>query len=143
MKTQLSFLIATVVVGLSTFQLRAADTTARDELENRIERINHTTDREGHTKPALQQVATETGVPFDRVQAMHREHPGVGVAGILIANVLADDTKKQPEQFMESHSKGKKWAEIAEDNKVPVSQLNTRLDRFEKQLATQGGEKKK
>jgi len=144
MKTQLSFLLATVVLGLSATQLRAADdTTARENLDDRINRINHLVDHEGRTKPALQHVSVETGVPFDRVQAMHRDHPNIGVAGVLIANVLADDTKKPPERFMESHSNGKKWADIAQDNKVPVSKLTERLDRFEKGLPLNGTEKKK
>jgi hypothetical protein len=52
-------------------------------------------------------VATETGVPIERVRAMHKNHPKVQAAGILVACVLADETKKTPDSVLKQHDAGK------------------------------------
>jgi hypothetical protein len=71
---------------------------------------------------------------MNELQDMHKRHPDAGAAGIMIACVLADNTKKPPEEFLSKHIKGKGWAAIAHDNNVPLEKLNVRLDHLEREL---------
>jgi len=111
----------------------AADDT--DEFENRAKKINSMADKNSNIDVALQRISTETGVPVENVRSQHKRYPETGTAGLLIANVLANETKKAPSEFLNQHAKGKKWLAIARDNKVSVDKLNERLDRLEKALS--------
>ncbi len=56
----------------------------------------------------------------------------------MAANVLADQTKKQPEVFLQAKAGGQSWSQIAQANNVPLSQLDTRLANMEQSLAPTG-----
>jgi hypothetical protein len=112
----------------------AADSQDVDEFEKRIGRAN-TTAEKGSMDTALQRIATETGVPIENVRNQHKRHPETGAGGLLVANVLANETKKAPSVFLKEHADGKKWLTIARDNKVSVDKLNDRLERFQKSLS--------
>ena len=59
----------------------------------------------------------------------------MGGAALLLANVMAAETKKSPESFLKERSSGKEWVEIAQENKIPTDKLNVRLDRIERAIA--------
>jgi hypothetical protein len=82
----------------------------------------------------LQRISTETGVPLERVREQHKQHPDIGVAGLMLANVMASDTKKRPENFLNQRASGKKWLKIAKEQNVPVERLNERLDRLNRAI---------
>src|SRR6476469_7996729 len=126
----MKLLLATALVwavGLMG-SLTAADKDDLEHLENRVKQLNAQAQKPGMMDVALQRISTETGVPLENVRRQHERHPDVGVAGLMIANVLANDTKKSPETFLSEHAKGKKWLTIAKNNKVSVDNLNERLD---------------
>jgi hypothetical protein len=100
--------------------------------------LNETVKKKSSMKTALHGVSVETGVPLATVESMHKHHPDTGPAGILVACVLADETKKPAEQLVKKHEDGKTWAEIARENKVPVEKLDRKLDNLEKFLASPG-----
>jgi hypothetical protein len=110
----------------------AADKGSKSNLQSKMEEVNSVTS--GKTDIALQRVATETGVPIERVRAMHKNHPKVQPAGILVACVLADETKKTPGSFMEEHDAGKTWPAIAEENNVSLDKLSARVERLQQAL---------
>jgi hypothetical protein len=58
----------------------------------------------------------------------------MGVAALMLANVMSADTKKQPSYFFEQRKAGKKWLTLAKENNIPVDRLNERLDRLEKAI---------
>jgi len=130
-----------LLLTLSTFAVAfglivpvfAADND-HDAYEKRVKQINALGNKPGMEKVALQRVSSETGVPIEKVQNQFKRHPEVGAAGLLLANVMADETKKAPESFLQQRDKGKKWLAIAKENNVSVDKLNERLDRFEKAL---------
>jgi len=128
-------IIGVLSLGLGLGTLQAQNKVTKDQLETQAHRINKEVDKANAMKLALQRISTETGVPIDRVQAMHKDHPDIGPAGVLIANVLADNTKKPPEDFMKKHASGKGWAALARDNNVPLDKLQTRLDHLEAAVA--------
>jgi len=113
------------------FPAMAAD---KQDLDNRVKQLNSVGSKPDMQDVAFQRISTETGVPVETVRKQHQRHPNVGVAGLMIANVLANETKKAPEQFLGEHEKGKKWVPIAKENNVTVDKLNERLDRLAKAI---------
>ena len=81
---------------------------------------------------AVAAVSDITGVPQDQVQTLANSHPKAGAGGVLIASVLADETKKPPESFLQTHDSGKSWETIASDNKVSLDKLDLRLNHVQK-----------
>jgi hypothetical protein len=107
----------------------------KQDLENRVKQLNSVGAKPEMQDIAFQRISTETGVPVETVRKQHQRHPNVGVAGLMMANVLADETKKTPEQFLGAHDKGKNWVTIAQQNNVSVDKLNERLDRLAKAIS--------
>ncbi len=119
-----------MALGL-VFPTLAAD---KQDLENRVKQLNSIGAKPEMQDIAFQRISTETGVPVETVRKQHQRHPNVGVAGLMMANVLADETKKTPEQFLAAHDKGKNWVTIAQQNNVSVDKLNERLERLAKAI---------
>ena len=89
-------------------------------------------------------MSVETGVPLPQVESLHKHHEDTGPAGVLVACVMADETKRDPDYFIKKHiDGGKNWADIARENKVPIERLNEKLDNLEKALAAPGDAKGK
>jgi len=101
-------------------------------LDQRTKELNSTT-RGDRYDYALKTVSIETGVPEDRVRKLARAHPN-RVADILNACVLADSTKKDPEDHYRERADGKSWAELANQYRVPVEKLTERLDHLDRAM---------
>jgi len=123
--------IFALLIGFVTPVMAADD---EDQYEQKVKHLNSLGDKPGKMKVALQRISTETGVPLDRVEAQHKRHPEMGVAALMLANVMSADTKKQPSYFFEQRKAGKKWLTLAKENNIPVDRLNERLDRLEKAI---------
>ncbi|HXT13305.1 MAG TPA: hypothetical protein VN873_17240 [Candidatus Angelobacter sp.] len=128
----LTIIVATASVAFTTAIARGQ--SARDELETRAQHVNSLADRHGGMREVIHSVSVETGVPQEQLQRMHDEHPDAGPAGLMIASVLADNTKKSPEMFLRRHVNGRGWASIARENNVPLDKINNRLDKLEHDL---------
>lgn len=133
-KMMYTLLVATVSLGLTANFARGQERREKEDLDNRAQTVNSLAERHGGIKDALHDVSVETGVPIDRVQRMHDSHPDAGAAGIMIACVLADNTKETPDRFLSQHAGGKGWASIARENNVPLDQINGKLDNLEHEL---------
>jgi len=136
-----SLLIAVVSLGLSADVALAQTRRAaeKDELDSRAHSINQLADQHGGMKEAIHDVSVETGVPLDKVQKMHNQNPDAGAAGIMIACVIADNAKGNPEAYLNHHVNGKGWAAIARDANVPLEKINARLDKLEHDLNVGAG----
>jgi len=128
-----TIIVATVSLGFAA-TLTAHGQSARDELETRAQHVNSLADKHGGMREVIHSVSVETGVPQDQLQRMHDAHPDAGAAGLMIASVLADNTKKSPESFLSHHGNGRGWAAIARENNVPLDKINERLDKLERDL---------
>jgi len=128
-----SAVIMGLVLGLSLCPLRGAD-TARAELNTHISEINRAAKSGNKMPTALHAVAIETGVPLERVEAMHKRYPDEGPAGVLMASVLADETKKSPEEFLNRHHSGQIWTKIVQANHVSLDKFHERLDHVDRAL---------
>ena|SRR5689334_23121215 len=109
----------------------AADKQDLNQFDKRVNDINAVAGKPGKTDMVIQRISTETGMPADRLKQQHDKHPDIGLGGVFVANVLADETKKGPETFLSQKAAGKKWVDIAKANNVPVEKLNERLSRLE------------
>jgi hypothetical protein len=127
-KSLYSLLMAGAVFGVGANSVFAADNPARDELENHVREVNRSGKSEG-TDVTLKRISTETGVPLEQVKSMNKRY-AVGPGGLMIACVLANETKKEPEQFLKQHANGKSWAALARANDVALDKLSSRLDRL-------------
>lgn len=133
----LTFCIAIIAGVLFTTGLNpamAAEKESQSSLQNQMEEVNSTVSKSEKMDTALQRIATETGVPIERVRAMHKNYPDAQAAGIMVACVLADETKKAPGSFLKQHESGKSWSSIAEENDVSVDKLSARLERLQQSL---------
>jgi hypothetical protein len=138
--TKLFAIATTALVFALITPAFAADEADVEEFERRVGRINTMAEKPGMKDTALQRISTETGVPIENVRNQHKRHPETGITGLLIANVLANETKKAPAVFLKQHAGGKKWLTLARENNVTLDKLNDRLERFQK--AVSGGDKK-
>lgn len=134
-KLMYTLLVATVSFGLTATLARGQGRAGeKEELDNRAQAVNDLASRRGGTKDALHNISVETGVPLDRVQRMHDEHPNAGAAGVMIACVLADNTKGSPNHYLDQNKNGMSWASIAHENNVPLSKINVKLYNLEHEL---------
>ena len=139
MKRWLGVMMAlNVLLGLGTGLGRAADTGDSQQINHfnqQMQKINKQAKDPKVLQLTMEQIATETGVPVDQVRSQHRTYPDEGAASLLVANVLAAETKKSPNSFLKERSSGKRWVDIAQENKVPMEKFIVRLDRIEKAIA--------
>jgi hypothetical protein len=76
-------------------------------------------------------ISKETGVPVATIQKQHREHEAMGSAGLLMANLIAAQTKKPAGNFLRQREAGKSWVEIAAEHKVSLDSADASLNRVE------------
>jgi len=131
-----SVLAAGLVLGLGTGIASAQDKATKSNFERKASKVNQDARKPGMMKVALHTISVETGVPQERIEAMHKDNPEAGPAGILIASVMADETKLPPERFLKSHLDGHDWDLIARKNNVPLEKVNERLDHLQRSLNT-------
>ena len=140
-KSLCGLIIAGLTLSLGMAPLRAAENKDADRLNERVHDINDLAKKRGMMTPALKTVSNETGVPLEQVEALHKKHDDTGPAGLMLACVLAAETKKEPESFIKSHNSGKGWGAIARENNVPVERLTVRLDHMERFVTSDKSDK--
>ncbi len=126
-KSVFSLIIGALLLVLGTPAAVAAEQDK--SFDDHVRQINQSTSQSPQKmQAALNTISVETGVPLEKVKAQHKRHPETGAAGLLLANVLAAETKKAPETFLQAHSGGKAWLDLARENKVPVEKLTVRVE---------------
>jgi hypothetical protein len=123
-----------IVFCLGTQLLSTGAESDQDELERRARVINRAAQQESVFKQALHHVSIETGVPKDSIETQHRQYPDMGLAGIMLANVMAAETKKEPTEFLKQRKGGKGWVALAKANKVPLDNLNRKLENLDRAI---------
>jgi hypothetical protein len=136
-----SLMVASLATTLAGTVFGAETTTTRQTFENHIRSLNTATVNNHAEKTTLHGVSVETGVPEDQVLQIHKNNPKTGPAGIFVACIIADHTKKDPETYVKQSAAGKAWAVIAQENNVPLDQIDERLARIEKYV-NEGGDQK-
>jgi hypothetical protein len=142
-KLLIAVITSSLMLGLGIPPSRAADKEDDQEahFKKRADQINAAAQKPGVMQVALKTISVETGVPLEKVRLHHQRHPDLGAAGLLLANVMAAETKKPPAEFLKDRQSGEGWLAIARENKVPVEKLNVRLNNLWKAIAA-GAEKR-
>jgi uncharacterized protein YdiU (UPF0061 family) len=124
------FTVLGLALALNTASAQSSkdDTTAK-QLRDIEKQLNQKTQTTKQWQAAMHTISVETGVPQDQLRAMKKGHPEVQPAGILIASVLADETKKAPEDLLKQHLSGQNWPAVARNNNVPFDKLTQRLQK--------------
>src|SRR5262245_36715842 len=136
-KLLLALMTSTVALTLGFGPVSAADKDdAAAQFKKRADQINNATAKDPELfQTALKQISVETGVPLERVRTHHQRHPQMGAAGLLLANVMAAETKESPATFLNERKSGEQWLAIAREHKVPIEKLNVRLDNVWKAIS--------
>ncbi|HWN95236.1 MAG TPA: hypothetical protein VNT99_09395 [Methylomirabilota bacterium] len=114
--------------------VRAEKQEAREtkgDIDKRIAAINRLDNNKPSLMAGMAAVSKETAVPLPKIEAEHKEHPNVGLAGLFVAHDLAVRTHKGVEHFLDARKKGRSWAEIAKANGVNADELEAKLNRIE------------
>lgn len=131
--------IFTALAVLGTALALNAATPAASAPEARLHQLQTQINTATKTTPqwevAMHTISVQTGVPRDQLRAMRQKHPTVEPSAVLISCVLADETKKAPEQFLERAIATQDWIPIARNNKVPLEKINARLEQIQQALA--------
>jgi hypothetical protein len=126
----LGLVTASLVAGSQFSPALAQNKAAKEVLDDRVEEVNRSSRQRGEDV-SLKRIATETGVSLEEVKSLHKKHDNVGIAGLMIACVLSNETRKEPGTFLKQRANGKSWSALARENNVPLEKLNSRLDRLD------------
>jgi hypothetical protein len=113
-----------------------ASATTTGNIDQKVTALNQAVQSTGNMSAALNAISVETGVPQDQVQTLQKNHADAGAGGVLIASVLADETKQAPETFLQTHASGKSWDTIASDNKVSQDKIDLRLNHVQNAIGS-------
>lgn len=114
--------------------VRAEQREAKADIDNRIMAINRLDNNQAAMMAGMAAVSKETAVPLPTIQAEHKEHPGVGLAGLAVAHELAVRTHKPVEQFLKARRADRSWQEIAKTHGVSLDELDAKLTRIEEAM---------
>ena len=132
-----ALIVMAMALVLSSVSARAAS-APENQLHQLQKQINEGTKTTQQWETAMHTISVQTGVPRDQLRTLRQNYPTVEPAAVLIASVLADETKKAPEAFLKQHIAGQTWVQIAQNNKVPLDKIVARLERIQQALAAGG-----
>ena len=136
MTKQICTACAAIGMALAINQAPAQSTSApENQLHQLQKQINEGTQTTPQWETAMHTISVQTGVPRDQLRTLRQNYPTIEPSAVLIASVLADETKKAPEGFLKQHIAGQTWVQIAHNNKVPLEKIDARLQRIQQALA--------
>jgi hypothetical protein len=118
---------------------RAERRDAKVDIDKRVREINKLDNSNDAMMAGMAAVSKETAVPLPTIQAEHKEHPKVGLAGLFVAHELATHTHEPVDKFIKQHEAGKSWTDLAAANNQDLSSIETKLSRIESALQSTGG----
>ena len=131
---------APAAVATATRTPEASATTAptlrqlRVDITKHARAINTLDNRAPARQAGLEAIAKETGVSVPTLQVQHRQHQEIGTAGLLMANVIAVQTKRPAGNYLRQAAEGKPWEHIAADNGVNLESLDAKLGQLEETM---------
>ena len=141
MKTNMKWILAAALLG--SLGVKAADKEkvrehaveerreTKADIDKRIASINRLDNRQAAMRIGMAEVSKQTAVPLPKIEAEHKEHPGVGLGGLFMAHELAVHTQKPVEHFINAHKEGKSWNELATASQVSLHEIDAKLARVE------------
>ena len=118
---------------------RAERREAKVDIDKRVREINKLDNSNDAMMAGMAAVSKETAVPLPTIQAEHKQHPKVGLAGLFVAHELATHTHEPVEKFIKQHESGKSWSDLATAHKQDLNSIEAKLARIESALKNTGG----
>jgi hypothetical protein len=103
----------------------------KQDIEQRIRQINRLDNRPAVRDAGLRAVSKELGKPVPQLEAQLKDHPNLGIAGLLVANTIASESKKDADTVIKAHGAGRGWVDVARNNSVSLDSLEAKLSRVE------------
>jgi len=118
---------------------RAERREAKVDIDKRVREINKLDNSNDAMMAGMAAVSKETAVPLPTIQAEHKQHPKVGLAGLFVAHELSTRTHEPVEKFIKQHESGKSWADLAAASNQDLNSIAAKLARIEAALKSTGG----
>lgn len=113
---------------------RAERREAKLDIDKRVREINKLDNSPAAMTAGMAAVSKETAVPLPTIQAEHKEHPKVGLAGLFMAHELSTHTQQPVERFIKQNESGKSWADLALAHNQDLNSIESKLGRIEAAL---------
>jgi len=121
---------------------RAERREARQDIESLIRDINSLDNQAAARQAGLAEAAKQAGVSRQTIEAQQKDHPRVGLAGVFLAQEIAKNSKKSPDEILRARTSGEKtWVEIARDNKQNVNALERKLGNIQDAMLAATGDR--
>ena len=114
--------------------VRAEKRETKADIDNRVTAINRLDNNKAAQMAGMAAASKETAVPLPTIQAEHKDHPGIGLAGLAVAHHLAVRTHKPVDHFIKAHKEGRSWESLAKANGVSLDDVEGQLNRIEEAM---------
>ena len=111
---------------------------AAGDLDRHIQAVNRLDKNQAALRAGMAAVSKETAVPLNTIEAEHKDHPQMGLAGLFVAHQLSVTTHKPADQFIKQRQSGQSWAQIARANNQDLADLDQKLTRIEEAMRNPG-----
>lgn len=113
---------------------RAERREARRDIDQHIRAINALDNKPAALQAGLRAASQESAVPVPTLQAEHKDHPKIGLAGLFVAHEIATRSKKSADDLIKQRSSGRTWTQIALAHHEDLDVLETKLSRIEEAM---------
>ena len=94
-------------------KVRGERRDAKVDIDKRVREINKLDNSNDAMLAGMAAVSKETAVPLPTIQAEHKEHPKVGLAGLFVAHELATHTHEPVDKFIGRNSRrDRRWVDV-------------------------------
>jgi len=136
----LTLVVASMMMTLAgTSRADDRNRATKEDLDDRIHSLNETAKKNHAENAAMHGISVETGVPMEKLRAIV-ERRKVSPAGLMVACVIADNTKEDPEYVVRKAS-SKTWAALVREYGVPYDKVERRLARLETYIRSGGDQR--
>ena len=101
------------------------------DIDKRIATLNKLDNNPSAFQAGLAAVSKETAVPLPTIEAEHKQHAKVGLAGLFMAYELSVKTHKPADTFLKQHAAGRTWTELVRANSQSLTEVDEKLTRIE------------
>jgi hypothetical protein len=116
---------------------RAERREARQEIEKLIQNINALDNQPAARRAGIAEAARQAAVPESRFEAAAREQRNV--AGSFLAQELANNTRKSPQEIQQARNEAASWTEVATAHKQDLVALEQKLRRIHEAMLDPDG----
>ena len=104
---------------------RAERREAKQEIEKLIQDINALDNQPAARRAGIAEAARQAGVATSRFESSAKDQRNV--AGIFLAQEIAKNTRKSPQEIQKARTEAENWTQVATDNKQDLVALESKL----------------